>query len=102
MERMIHRTCTFCEACCGINVRVEGARIVSIDGDPNDFLSRGEICAKAAALEDLHQDPDRLRHPIRRTESGWERMTWRDALDLASRKDVKALLQSASESDQPE
>ena len=66
MERLIHRTCTLCEACCGIEVRVEGERIRSIRGDERDPLSRGYICAKAPALKDLHEDPDRLRRPLRR------------------------------------
>ena len=84
MERIVHRTCTLCEACCGIEVRVEDDRIAAIRGDERDPLSRGRICAKAAALKDLHEDPDRLRHPIRRTGNGWERIGWGDALDLAA------------------
>ena len=84
MERIVHRTCTLCEACCGIEVRVEDGRIAAIRGDEHDPLSRGEICAKAAALADLHEDPDRLRHPIRRAGNGWERLEWRDALNLAA------------------
>ena len=81
MERIVHRTCTLCEACCGIEVRVEDGRIAAIRGDARDPLSRGEICAKATALKDLHEDPDRLRHPIRRTGKGWERIGWDEALD---------------------
>lgn len=84
MERIVHRTCTLCEACCGIEVRVEDGRIAAIRGDPRDPLSQGRICAKAAALRDLHEDPDRLRYPIRRTGSGWERIEWGAALDLAA------------------
>ena len=84
MERLIHRTCTLCEACCGIEVRVEGERICSIRGDERDPLSRGYICAKAPALKDLHEDPDRLRHPLKRTAGGWERISWEEALALAS------------------
>jgi len=84
VERIVHRTCTLCEACCGIEVRVEDDRIAAIRGDERDPLSRGRICAKAAALRDLHEDPDRLRHPIRRTGNGWERIGWGDALDLAA------------------
>ncbi len=84
MERIVHRTCTLCEACCGIEVEVDDGRIAAIRGDELDPLSRGEICAKAAALTDLHEDPDRLRHPIRRTGNGWERLDWREALDLAA------------------
>jgi anaerobic selenocysteine-containing dehydrogenase len=84
VERIVHRTCTLCEACCGIEVQVKDEQIAAIRGDQRDPLSRGQICAKAAALKDLHEDPDRLRHPIRRTGEGWERIGWREALDLAA------------------
>jgi anaerobic selenocysteine-containing dehydrogenase len=84
VERIVHRTCTLCEACCGIEVQVKDEQIAAIRGDQRDPLSRGQICAKAAALKDLHEDPDRLRHPIRRTGNGWERIGWRQALDLAA------------------
>ena len=31
------------------------------------------------ALQDLHADPDRLKHPMRKTGSGWERVSWDEA-----------------------
>src|SRR5690606_41819795 len=31
------------------------------------FRSRGYICPKATALQDLHNDPDRLRKPLKKT-----------------------------------
>ena len=45
-------------------------RTARIAVDPRrrrDPLSRGHICPKAVALQDLHDDPDRLRRPVRRT-----------------------------------
>ncbi|HVJ91320.1 MAG TPA: molybdopterin-dependent oxidoreductase, partial [Labilithrix sp.] len=78
-------TCTLCEAICGLRIEVEGARITSIRGDDADPFSRGHICPKAAALKDLHEDPDRLRRPLRRTSSGWEEVSWDLALDEAAR-----------------
>jgi anaerobic selenocysteine-containing dehydrogenase len=81
---VVHRTCTLCEACCGIEVHVEGDRISAIRGDELDPLSRGYICSKARALKDLHEDPDRLRHPVRRTRTGWERITWKEAFAYAA------------------
>ena len=85
MERVVYRTCTLCEACCGIEVHVEGDRIVAIHGDRLDPLGKGRICPKARALKDLHEDPDRLRHPIRRTSTGWERISWKQAFQYAAR-----------------
>jgi len=65
---------------CGISIAVEGDRIHSIRGDRDDPFSRGHICPKAAALQDIHEDPDRLRHPVRRRpDGGFERIGWDEA-----------------------
>lgn len=66
---------------CGLAIEVEGDRILSIEGDAADPLSRGHICPKAPALKELHDDPDRLRHPMRKTKGGFERISWDDALE---------------------
>jgi anaerobic selenocysteine-containing dehydrogenase len=75
------RTCNVCEAMCGMLVTVEDGRITDIRGDDDDPLSRGHICPKGPAMRELQEDPDRLRHPVRRTPSGWQRISWREALD---------------------
>ncbi len=65
---------------CGISIEVEGPRILSIRGDRDDPFSRGHICPKAAALQDIHEDPDRLRQPVRRRPGGgFERIGWDEA-----------------------
>ena len=81
-----HRTCNLCEANCGLIIETQSDHVLRIQADPDDPLSRGHICPKAVALQDLHTDPDRLRTPMRRTADGWEPMSWPDALDLAARK----------------
>lgn len=66
---------------CGIAIEVDGDRITSVRGDPRDPFSRGYICPKALALQDVHEDGDRLRHPVRRVGSGFQRISWDEALD---------------------
>ncbi|TSC22841.1 molybdopterin oxidoreductase family protein [Corallococcus sp. Z5C101001] len=80
------RTCNLCEAMCGVRIEVADGRITSIKGDDADPFSRGHLCPKAVALRDLHEDPDRLRHPMKRTASGWERVSWEDALQDISQR----------------
>jgi anaerobic selenocysteine-containing dehydrogenase len=79
--RLDHRTCSLCEAMCGIVVEHRDGEILSIKPDRDDVLSRGHICPKAVALKDLHEDPDRLRQPLRRTASGWQAVSWDEAFD---------------------
>ena len=74
-----HRTCHICEANCGIIIEAEGHNILSIKGDPANALSRGHICPKATALEDLQNDPDRLRAPQKRVGEEWHEISWEQA-----------------------
>ncbi|MEZ4315158.1 MAG: molybdopterin oxidoreductase family protein [Polyangiaceae bacterium] len=77
-------TCTLCEAICGIAVETSGERVTSIRGDAEDPFSRGHICPKAAALKDLHEDPDRLRRPMIREGTTFREASWDEALDRAA------------------
>ena len=83
-----HRACHLCEAICGLNIEVnhdEGrARISSIKGDPLDPFSRGHICPKAVALQDIQDDPDRLRQPHLRVGDQWQAISWEQAFALAA------------------
>jgi anaerobic selenocysteine-containing dehydrogenase len=83
-----YRTCHLCEAICGVEIRLRGNEIISIRGDPDDPFSRGHICPKALALKDVHEDPDRLRYPLKRTAGGWQRIGWDEAIDEVARRIV--------------
>ena len=76
-----YRTCNICEAICGIEIAANGDERLDIRGDKDDPFSRGYICPKAVALQDIHYDKDRLKHPVRRTDDGWQRIGWDEAFD---------------------
>jgi len=75
------RTCNLCEAMCGLEIKYSETNIISIKGDKKDMFSRGHICPKAVALQDLYQDEDRLKTPVKRTENGWQKISWEEAFD---------------------
>jgi anaerobic selenocysteine-containing dehydrogenase len=83
-ERTAHITCVLCEASCGLEVKLRDEAITSIRGLESDPLSRGHICPKAVALQDLHDDPDRLRKPVRREGEQWIEMEWDEAIELVA------------------
>ena len=58
MLRTVFRTCTLCEAMCGLKLELDGDRIISVRGDEDDPFSRGYICPKGVAIGEVHHDPD--------------------------------------------
>ena len=96
-RRTVHRVCTLCEATCGLAIEVEGRRVLAIRGDVDDPFSRGHMCAKAPALADLHEDPDRLRQPVKRTDGGFVEISWEEAFGLAAEGLLAARAQGGSD-----
>ncbi len=92
-SRVVNRQCQLCEAHCGIRVHVEDERVVRIEGDPDDVISKGYICPKGTALADLHEDPERLRAPMKRVGDGFEEISWAEAYELAGTR-LRALRQA--------
>jgi anaerobic selenocysteine-containing dehydrogenase len=78
-SRISHRICPFCEAACGLEIEHEGGAVLRIRGDDADVFSRGYLCPKAVALQDLHQDPDRLRTPLIKRDGQFVPASWDQA-----------------------
>jgi anaerobic selenocysteine-containing dehydrogenase len=76
---------TICGMCgndyCGLEVTVEDGKLVAVRGTADNPLSHGKLCPQGRASLELEQHPDRLRYPLRRAGSGWERISWDQALD---------------------
>ena len=87
MKRTAYRTCPLCEATCGLQLTIEDDRVTKIRGDADDVFSKGFVCPKGASLRELHEDPDRLRGPVRRRADGsFEPVSWDEAFaEIAER-----------------
>ena len=83
---MASRICPLCEACCGLDITVEGGRLTRIRGDDDDVLSHGFICPKGAALDELHDDPDRLRGPLVKRDGAFVEVSWDEAFGEIERR----------------
>jgi anaerobic selenocysteine-containing dehydrogenase len=85
MTQTIFRTCTLCEATCGLAFEVDGKQITAVRGDGDDVFSKGYICPKGVAIGEIHHDPDRLRTPMRRNaDGGFDPIGWDEAFDLVA------------------
>jgi anaerobic selenocysteine-containing dehydrogenase len=74
-----------CPDMCSLIVRVEGGRIIKIEGDPEQPFTAGFACAKVTRDGELVHSPDRLTTPLRRigTKGAGEfaPISWDEALD---------------------
>ena len=85
---------SFCYTCpwlCPTEVYVRDGRVVYHKGNPDAPNNIGTRCAKGMASWYVTQDPDRLKHPMRRTnpkdEPGrFERISWDDAFSFIAEK----------------
>ena len=93
----VYRSCTLCEAICGLEIKVEDGVIKGIRGDSADVFSHGHICPKGPELKAIHEDPDRLKFPLKRVGDQWEQIAWETAFsEIAARLHV---IQTASGQD---
>ena len=75
---------------CGLKIEFSGNRVHSIKGDKLDPFSQGHICPKAIGLQDLYTDKDRLTRPVKKTESGWQEISWKEAFKSVE-KGIKSI-----------
>jgi anaerobic selenocysteine-containing dehydrogenase len=84
-ERVHYRTCSLCEATCGLEVTVNAGAVSRIRGDKEDVFSAGFVCPKGATLAHLHEDPDRLRTPLIRQGDSFREASWKEAFEAVER-----------------
>ena len=85
-QKTHYRACNLCEAICGLEIKTQGDQVLSIKGDKNDPLSRGYICPKGVAMQDIYSDPNRLRKPVKKHGDSWVEISWQEAFDSVAKK----------------
>ncbi|MDA4110315.1 molybdopterin-containing oxidoreductase family protein [Mycolicibacterium holsaticum] len=89
MSPLIEHKPTFCRICeplCGMIATVEDGRLTALRPDKDHPLSAGFACQKGIAFTEVVNDPDRVTRPLRRGPTGFEAVTWDEAMnDIANR-----------------
>ncbi len=88
-----------CEPFCGLELEVSGDKIVGLKPDRAHPISEGYICVKGRNLLGYQNSKDRLLHPLKRSDGGWERLDWKTTTreigtrlrDIASRHGPRAI-----------
>lgn len=78
--------CRICEATCGLEVEVEGNRVVAIRPDPKHVVSEGFVCVKGTRYPSIQNSPDRILHPQKRIGTEWHEIGWDQAISEIGRK----------------
>jgi len=83
-DRVVKSVCPYCAVGCGQRIFVKDERVVQIEGDPDSPVSRGRLCPKGAASEQLVNAPGRQSEVLYRRPYGtaWERLDLETATDM--------------------
>ena len=81
---MVKSICPYCAVGCGQRVYVKGERVVQIEGDPDSPISRGRLCPKGSASEQLVNSPGRVTTVRYRRPYGtdWEDLPLERAMEM--------------------
>jgi anaerobic selenocysteine-containing dehydrogenase len=96
--KQIRTSCRGCHGGCGVNAYVKDGRVVKIEGDPESPISHGTMCSKGLAITQLAYHPERVLYPMRKSDKGWERITWDEALDTICEKFEQVIQEQGPES----
>jgi formate dehydrogenase major subunit len=83
-DRVARSICPYCAVGCGQLAYAKDGRVVQIEGDPDSPVSRGRLCPKGSASEQLVNSPTReLRVKYRRPYGAeWEELDLETATDM--------------------
>ncbi len=91
-DRVVQSVCPYCAVGCGQRVYVKDERVVQIEGDPDSPISRGRLCPKGSASEQLVNSPGRqlrvLYRAPRATE--WQPLELDTAIDMIADRFVES------------
>jgi formate dehydrogenase major subunit len=83
-DRVVQSVCPYCAVGCGQKVYVKDEKVIQIEGDPDSPVSRGRLCPKGSASEQLINNPRRQTKVRYRRPGGndWEDLDLDTAMDL--------------------
>jgi formate dehydrogenase major subunit len=83
-DRVVQSICPYCAVGCGQKVFVKDEKVVQIEGDPDSPVSRGRLCPKGSASEQLVNSPGRVTKVRYRRPFGtdWEDLDLDTAVDM--------------------
>jgi formate dehydrogenase major subunit len=90
-DKVVQSICPYCAVGCGQKVYVKDGRVVQIEGDPDSPISRGRLCPKGSASEQLVNSPTR-ETTVRYRRPGatdWEDLSLQQATDMIAERIIR-------------
>lgn len=90
-DKIVQSICPYCAVGCGQSVYVKDNKVTQIEGDKNSPISRGRLCPKGSATEQLVNSPNRQTKVLYRKPFGteWEPIDLEQATEMVARRIVE-------------
>ena len=109
-DRVVQSVCPYCAVGCGQLIYVKGVeggevgrkeKVVQIEGDPDSPISRGRLCPKGAASEQLVNSPGRQTKVLYRAPYAreWKHIDKETALDMVAERFLESRRRSWQDRD---
>ena len=91
-DQVVKSVCPYCAVGCGQRVYVKDAKVVQIEGDPDSPVSRGRLCPKGSASEQLVNSPGRQTQVLYRKPyaTDWQPLDLDTATDMIADRVVES------------
>jgi formate dehydrogenase major subunit len=100
-DRVVQSVCPYCAVGCGQRIYVANERVVQIEGDPDSPVSRGRLCPKGSASEQLVNSPGRQTQVLYRAPhaSDWQHLEPEQAIDMIADRFIESRRRTWQERD---
>lgn len=91
-DRVVRSVCPYCAVGCGQKVFVKDEKVVQIEGDPDSPISRGRLCPKGSASEQLVNSASRQTEILYRAPfaTDWQKLDLHTAIDMIADRFLEA------------
>ena len=91
-DRVVQSVCPYCAVGCGQKIFVKDEKIVQIEGDQDSPVSRGRLCPKGAASEQLVNSPTRATTMLYRAPGAteWQTLDLDTAIEMVADRYLEA------------
>ena len=90
-DRIVQSICPYCAVGCAQRVYVKDEKVIHIEGDPDSPISRGRLCPKGSASEQLVNSPMRETKVKYRRPGGtsWEELSLERASEMIAERLIR-------------